>query len=74
LPASSASLETSLPPAAGASAIVPLPTASAATKTKAKFRQAGRQARATPAGETKAQPATADSRLGAWDPDSPVPP
>ena len=30
--------------------------------------------RATPAGEAKGQPATADSRLGAWDPDSPVPP
>jgi len=78
-PASSPTVEASLPPttlpAPGANAIVPLPTtASAATKTKAKLRQGGRQARATPAGETKAQPATADSRLGAWDPDSPVPP
>ena len=76
-----ASAETSLPPTttlppagAGAAAIAPLPVATAATKTKAKIRQAGRQARVTPASEAKAQPATADSRLGAWDPDSPVPP
>ena len=59
---------------AGSARIGPLPVATAATKTKAKIRQAGRQARATPASEAKGQPATADSRLGAWDPDSPVPP
>ena len=79
-PASNASAERPLPPAttpppgAGAGAIAPPPAATAATKTKAKIRQAGRQARATQAGEVRAQPATSDSRLGAWDPDSPVPP
>jgi hypothetical protein len=52
--------------------IAPLPPATAATKAKAKLRPVGRQARAA-AAEAKPQP-TADSRLGAWDPDSPVPP
>jgi len=80
-PPGNAAAEKSLPSATlpapapgGAGAIAPLPAATAATKTKAKIRQAGRQPRATPAGEARAQPATADSRLGAWDPDSPVPP
>ena len=77
--AANANAERSLPPTTlpppSAGALAPLPVATAATKTKAKIRQAGRQARVTPAtGEAKAQPATADSRLGAWDPDSPVPP
>jgi serine/threonine protein kinase len=46
-----------------------------AAKGKARPRPAAvRQARATAAGETPGGRATADSRLGAWDPDSPVPP
>jgi hypothetical protein len=86
-PASSAAagnqtaIPSTTPPAPGhapgpvAGAIAPLPVATAATRAKAKIRQAGRQARTVaPAGEAKGQPATADSRLGAWDPDSPVPP
>ena len=59
--------------ATGGGAIAPLPPATASTKAKAKLRPAGRQPRAATA-ETKGAPPTADSRLGAWDPDSPVPP
>ena len=62
----------------------PLPTTTTATttddgdtnaKTKAKVKPAViRQARNAAAGPTSGPRPTADSRLGAWDPDSPVPP
>jgi hypothetical protein len=72
--ASTAKQEPIPPTPPAAAPIAPLPAATAATKTKARLRPVGRQGRATPASDTKGQPATADSRLGAWDPDSPVPP
>ncbi len=50
-------------------------TATPNAKTKAKVKPAAiRQARNAAAGPTSGPRPTADSRLGAWDPDSPVPP
>ena len=51
------------------------PTTAASTKGKSRVKQAVlRQARAGSPGPTPGPRPTADSRLGAWDPDSPVPP
>jgi len=50
-------------------------TETTGAKTKARVKTAAiRQGRNATAGQTTGPRPTADSRLGAWDPDSPVPP
>jgi len=85
-PATEPTAETSLPsttipalaagaPATTAAAAPASTTAAQSGKSKAKARPAViRQARATAGTPTGGPRSTADSRLGAWDPDSPVPP
>ena len=77
-PATGPTAEKPLPPTAVVPAMAARTTAvtADAAKTKARVRPAViRQARAGATGQTAAGPRpTADSRLGSWDPDSPVPP
>ena len=77
-PATGTTAEKSLPPAGvvSAGAATTTTVAGSNTKTKARVKPAMiRQGRAGAAGEAASGPRpTADSRLGSWDPDSPVPP
>jgi serine/threonine protein kinase len=63
------------PPVVPAAATDPGTTGTTSAKTKARVKTAAiRQGRNATAGQTPGPRPTADSRLGAWDPDSPVPP
>jgi hypothetical protein len=77
-PARNTTAEKSLPPAGvvPAGAATTTTVAGSNTKTKGRVKSAIiRQGRAGAAGETASGPRpSADSRLGSWDPDSPVPP
>jgi len=77
-PATDTTAEKILPsPATTIPAVAASATTTTATNTKGKTRvkpAAIRQGRAGAAGQTQSPRPTADSRLGAWDPDSPVPP
>ncbi len=80
-PATDPTAEKTLPPrvlpAVAASTTTTTATATTATNTKGKARVKPaviRQGRAGATGQTQSPRPTAESRLGAWDPDSPVPP
>jgi hypothetical protein len=65
---------TSIPVAAGSSTATPLAAKPDKEKTKVKPAVIRQGRAATASGQTPGPRPTADSRLGSWDPDSPVPP